>query len=167
MKEEFCSTVSTTESFISPDELQYPLRPPQDLTLFSMSDVAWSVVMTKSCVICSVGSSFVGLEKLLFFEPYNNLGEDILKELFDKKKDWKTKDDFVREADSRDIDQIKEYFLKLFNIQHYSKKGYVEHQKGQHTSWFVFFNFGEIAVQIKASGESLMNTVSSVEETLW
>ena len=123
MKEEFCSTVSTTESFINPDELQYPLRPPQDFTLFSLSDVARSVIMTKPGVICNDGSSFVELEKLLLFEPYNNLGEDILKELFDEKKDRKMKDDFlydvadqiVREADSEDIDQKKEYFLKLFN----------------------------------------------------
>ena len=123
MKEEFCSTVSTTESFINPDELQYPLRPPQDLTLFSLNDVARSVIMTKPCVICSDGSSFVELEKLLLFEPYNYLGEDILKELFDEKKDRKMKDDLlydiadqiVREADSKDIDQKKEYFLKLFN----------------------------------------------------
>ena len=37
MKEEFCSNISTKEAFINPDELQYPLRSLEDLTLFSLS----------------------------------------------------------------------------------------------------------------------------------
>ena len=124
MKEEFCSNVPTTESFIDPHELQYPLRPPQDLTLFSLSAVARSVVTTKPCVICSDGSSLLELEKLLLFEPYIDLGEDILKELFDKgKKDTELTDKFlydmadqiVRKTDSKVIAHKKECFLKLFN----------------------------------------------------
>ena len=124
MKEEFCSKVPTTEYFIDPHKLQYPLRPPQDLTLFSMSAVARSVVTTKPCVICSEGSSLLEVEKLLLFEPYTDLGEDILKELFDRgKKDTKLTDKFlydiadqiVRKTDSIDIDHKKEFFLKLFN----------------------------------------------------
>ena len=124
-KEEFCFKVSATESFISPYDLQYPpLKPPQDLTLFTLSDVAKSVVNTNPCVVCTNGRSLLELDKLLLFEPYNNLGENILKELFDeKKKDKKIKDDFlydiadqiVGETDSKDINQKKEYFLKLFS----------------------------------------------------
>ena len=53
MKEEFCSQVLTKEAFIDPDELQYPLRPLKDLTLFSMSDVARSVI-TKSVLSSAV-----------------------------------------------------------------------------------------------------------------
>ena len=123
-KEKFCFKVSATESFISPRDLQYPLKPPQDLTLFTLSDVAKSVVNTNPCVVCTDGSSLLELDKLLLFEPYNNLGENILKGLFDeKKKDKKIKDEFlydiadqiVGETDSKDINQKKEYFLKLFS----------------------------------------------------
>ena len=123
MKEEFCSKVPTTESFVDPRELQYPLRPPQDLSLFSLSDVARSVVTTKPCVICSDGSSLLELEKLLLFEPYIDLGEDILKDLFDKEKEDKKltdkflyaiADQIVGNTYSKDIDHKKECFLKLF-----------------------------------------------------
>ena len=124
MKEEFCSTVSTTESFINPDELQYPLRSPQDLTLFGLNDVARSVIMTKPCVICSDGSSLMKLEKLLIFEPYSDLGEHILKQLFDEeKKDTEVTNEFlydiayqiIRKTDTTDIDHKKKCLQKLFD----------------------------------------------------
>ena len=123
-KEEFCSEVSTTEAFINPNELQYPLRPPQDLTLFSLSDVARSVINKKRFVICSGCHCCLKLENLLLFEPYADLGENILKELFDEeKKDTEVTDEFlnriankmVRKKDSKYIDYKKECFLQLFD----------------------------------------------------
>ena len=42
-------------SFIHRHELQYPSGPLQELTLFSMSTVARSVMKAKSCVICNGG----------------------------------------------------------------------------------------------------------------
>ena len=125
MKEEFCSKVSTKEAFINPDELQYPLRSLEDLTLFSLSDVARSVINKKRFVICSDGRCRLKLENLLLFEPYADLRIDILKELFDEaNKDTEVTDEFlnrianeiVRKKDSKYIDYKKECFLQLFDL---------------------------------------------------
>ena len=123
-REEFCSKVSTTEAFIKPDELQYPLRPPQDLTLFSLNDVARSVINKKRNVTCSDGINLIKLEKLLLFEPYSDFGREVFKELLDKeKKDTEVTDELlnrianeiVRKKDSKYIDYKKECFLQLFD----------------------------------------------------
>ena len=123
-KEEFCSEVSTIEAFINPDELQYPLRPPQDLTLFSLNDVARSVINKKRNVTCSDGICLMKLEKLLLFEPYADLGREILKELFDEENKYMEVTDellnhiaseIVRKKDSKYIDCKKECFLQLFD----------------------------------------------------
>ena len=124
-KEEFCSEVSTIEAFINPDKLQYPLRPPQDLTLFSLNDMARSVINKKRNVTCSDGIYIMKLEKLLLFEPYADLGREILKELFDEEnKNIEVTDEFlnrianeiVRKKNSKYTDYKKECFLQLFDL---------------------------------------------------
>ena len=127
MKEEFCSKVSTKEAFINPNELQYPLKYLKDLTLFCLSDVARSVINKKRFVICTDDHCRLKLENLLLFEPYADLGENILKELFDEeKKDTKDKEvtdeflnhianEMVRKKDSKYIDYKKECFQQLFD----------------------------------------------------
>ena len=123
-KEEFCSEVSTIEAFINPDELQHPLRPPQALTLFSLNDMARSVINKKRNVTCSDGICPMKLEKLLLFEPYADLGREILKELFDEENIYmEVTDEFlnhianeiVRKKNSKYIDYKKECFLQLFD----------------------------------------------------
>ena len=123
-KNRFCPEASTTESFIHPHELQYPLSSPQDLTLFSMHDVAKSIVTTKPCVRYSDGGGFkpLELETLLFFEPYADLRINILKELFDEeKKGTEVTNELLKHIanqivrKTKDIDHKKECFLKLFD----------------------------------------------------
>jgi len=123
-KEEFCSKLSTAEFFIDPRGLQYPPGPLQELTLFSMSTVARSVVEAKPCVICDGGSMHMLLEleaKLLHFEPYADLGEDILKELFnEEKRDTELTDEFLYEiadmiAKTKSIGHKKECLLRMFD----------------------------------------------------
>ena len=80
---EFCPKVVTAESFIDPSELsQYPLKGTSELTLFPLSAVAKSVVAGKSSVV-SMSVKSLSLESLLLFEPYADLGEPILRKLFD------------------------------------------------------------------------------------
>ena len=80
---EFCPKVVTAESFIDPSELsQYPLKGTSELTLFPLSAVAKSVVAGKSSVV-SMSVKSPSLESLLLFEPYADLGEPILRKLFD------------------------------------------------------------------------------------
>ena len=81
---EFCSKVSTVESFINPsDTTQYPLKPTSQLALYNISDVATAVAKGVPAAVNDSGTS-VFLDSLLSFEPYADLGEPILRELFQK-----------------------------------------------------------------------------------
>ena len=83
---EFCPKVVAAESFIDPSELsQYPLKGTSELTLFPLSAVAKSVVAGKSSVV-SMSIKSLSLESLLLFEPYADLGEANLRELFSEEK---------------------------------------------------------------------------------
>ena len=83
---EFCSKVSTVESFINPsDTTQYPLKPTSQLALYNISDVATAVAKGVPAVVNDSGTS-VFLDSLLSFEPYADLGEANLRELFSEEK---------------------------------------------------------------------------------
>ena len=79
---EFCSKVSIVESFINPsDTTQYPLKPTSQLALYSLTEVASAVASGASSVLQDTGRP-VSLHSLLHFEPYADLGEANLRELF-------------------------------------------------------------------------------------
>ena len=79
---EFCSKVSTVESFINPfDTTQYPLKPTSLLALYGVTDIATAVSRGISAVIHDTGT-VIQLDSLLSFEPYADLGEALLQELF-------------------------------------------------------------------------------------
>ena len=81
---EFCSKVSTVESFINPsDTTQYPLKPTSQLALYNISDVATAVAKGVPAVVNDSGIS-IFLDSLLSFEPYADLGEPVLRKLFQK-----------------------------------------------------------------------------------
>ena len=83
---EFCSKVSTVESFINPsDTTQYPLKPTSQLALYNMTEVASAVATGASSVVHDSGTP-VSLDSLLSFEPYADLGEANLRELFSEEK---------------------------------------------------------------------------------
>ena len=79
---EFCSKVSTVESFINPsDTTQYPLKSTAQLTLYDVTEVATAVTKGESSVVQDTGKTYP-LDSLLSFEPYADLGEPNLRELF-------------------------------------------------------------------------------------
>ena len=79
---EFCSKVSTVESFINPsDTTQYPLKPTSQLALYNIVGVATAVAKGMPAAVGDTGTP-VSLDSLLSFEPYAVLGEAILRELF-------------------------------------------------------------------------------------
>ena len=83
---EFCSKVSTVESFINPsDTTQYPLKPTSQLALYCITEVATAVALGKRSVVHDTGKP-VSLHSLLSFEPYADLGEANLRELFSEEK---------------------------------------------------------------------------------
>ena len=92
---EFCSKVSTVESFINPsDTTQYPLKPTSQLALYNISDVATAVAKGVPAVVDDSGTS-VFLESLLSFEPYADLGEANLRELLCSHCSRKISDEFI------------------------------------------------------------------------
>ena len=84
-REEFCPKVSTSEYFIHPDAIEYPLKPTSELNLFSISQVTRAIAAGDPCVI-GTNSQPLHLERLLYFEPYFYLSKNIVQELFDEEK---------------------------------------------------------------------------------
>ena len=79
---EFCSKVSTVESFFNPsDTTQYPLKPTAQLAHYSMTGIATAVAKGMPATVDDTGKP-VSLDSLLYFEPYADLGEPMLRELF-------------------------------------------------------------------------------------
>ena len=83
---EFCSKVSTVESFINPsDTTQYPLKPTTQLALYSLTGIATAVAKGMPATVDDTGKP-VSLDSLLSFEPFADLGEANLRELFSEAK---------------------------------------------------------------------------------
>ena len=83
---EFCSKVSTVESFINPsDTIQYPLKPTSQLALYSLTGIATAVAKAMPATVDDTGKP-VSLDSLLSFEPYADLGEANLRVLFSDRK---------------------------------------------------------------------------------
>ena len=92
---EFCSKVSTVESFINPsDTTQYPLKPTSQLALYCITEVATAVALGKRSVVDDTGRP-VSLDSLLSFEPYADLGEANLRELLCSHCSRKISDEFI------------------------------------------------------------------------
>ena len=120
---EFCPKVVTAESIIDPTELsQYPPKGTSELTLFPLSAVAKSVVAGKSSVV-SMSVKSLSLESLLLFEPYADLGEPILRNLFD----YQEPSPKVTQSDLMDIgtqflkriENRRDLILELFPMDRY------------------------------------------------
>ena len=84
-REKFCPKVSTSEHFIHPDAIEYPLKPTTELNLFSISQVTRAIAADHTCVI-GMDSQPLHLDKLFYFEPYFHLSKTVVQELFDEEK---------------------------------------------------------------------------------
>ena len=84
-KKEFSSKVEVKESLLLPeDAMKYPI----DLTQVAaviIKDVAETIIKGKEYVL-KENHQIIKLEKLIGFEPYANLGESILEEIFDEQE---------------------------------------------------------------------------------
>ena len=107
---EFCSKVSTVESFINPsDTTQYPLKPTSQLALYDMTEVASAVATGASSVVHDTGRP-ISLDSLLSFEPYTDLGEDNLRELFSEAKQRLKMLSIAECIPNRNTEMIKKIF---------------------------------------------------------
>ena len=106
-REEFCPKVFTSEYFIHPDAIEYPLKPTAELNIFSISQVTRAIVADHTCAI-GKDSQPLHLEKLLYFEPYFHLGKTAVLELFDEEK-------ASRDVDGELMDQIAKCFCNKWD----------------------------------------------------
>ena len=80
---DFCPKVLTTVHLIHPSSIQYPLPPIRELAMFSIHRVAQAVVQSEPAVV-SDDRRLATIEELLYFEPYADIGETIIAQLFDE-----------------------------------------------------------------------------------
>ena len=93
VKKSCCPKVIVDEFFVNNDSLTYPLN--NDVELIDITDISKSVVGCQTYCFCSNNSSaIVRLPSLLHFEPFIDLGKDILQELFSK-EDSELTDEFL------------------------------------------------------------------------
>ena len=85
---EFCPSMTRTlqECFIHPRDLQYPPKPCSQMDVFTLPDIARTVVGAKPSIVNTRNHS-VTVDELLCFEPYADLGLDIIQALNDTSRD--------------------------------------------------------------------------------
>ena len=82
-KEEFCQKITVIESFIFPkDATSYPIE--LNMTSINITDIVDCVVRGTEFVVTADGRKAISLQELLYFEPYFNLGNLVLKELYNE-----------------------------------------------------------------------------------
>ena len=117
-KDKLCSRVLTSELFLHPlDSTSHPLKSITKLRYASCSEIAKAVTEGKGSVV-DQSQRVIALETLLSFEPYADLGEHILRELFDEGNPNYQKvvsNDFLYRIADR-VHQKKDTFIQLFNL---------------------------------------------------
>ena len=113
--QQLCQDISTSEMIIHPSSVSYPFKPGDKPTVYSLHEVATAVCKAKSSVV-NENRKLATLDQLLYFDPYAQLGERILHELFSEEKphcDKEVTDEFLyRIADQ--VHRKKEMFAELF-----------------------------------------------------
>ena len=81
---EFCPSMTHTlqECFIHPRDLQYPPKPCSQMDMFTLPDIARTVVEAKPSII-NIRNHSITVDELLCFEPYAYLGSKIIRTLND------------------------------------------------------------------------------------
>ena len=80
---EFCPKIDALEYLIHTADIQYPLPQSRELILFSINSVAEAILQSLPVVV-NDEQKLATIEELLYFEPYANVGEVIVSELFDE-----------------------------------------------------------------------------------
>ena len=113
-KKEFCSKVSTSEYFIHPASIEYPLKPTTELNLFSISQITRAIAAGDSCVIGN-DKLPLDLEKLLYFEPYSHLTVTLIQEFYDEEKASHDIDDEIMHRLAKCFCTKLDYFIRMFS----------------------------------------------------
>ena len=113
---EFCCKLATVEAFTHPTEaIEYPLKPISELTCLEIAEIARAVIACDPSVVNKSGNS-ISLDSMLLFEPYTDLGEPILRNLFDEQSsayDQEVTDDLLSDV-AVHLLRKKEIVKKIF-----------------------------------------------------
>ena len=110
--EQLCSNISTNEIILHPSDVRYPLN--QVVQQFDISEIAAAIANAKPAAVSSTRHNTAALEDLLHFEPYAQLSQHILEELFcESDSDRKISDEYLRHIAHR-VRNNKDKFVDLF-----------------------------------------------------
>ena len=121
-KEEFCPREEMAESLFDPENLTYPPMPTKEITRYSMHSIA-QTLQSEDCYILNDSGDLIDAEKLLYFDPFLNLGVKVLEKLFnDDNSKASIKDDYLYDIadsilhNSENPEEKTNIFIKLFNL---------------------------------------------------
>ena len=108
---DFCPAVALVQSLIQPDCLQYQMeeRIRVGIVQYDFKEVAAAVIKGKPCTIDQSGTKMIELIKLLPFEPYLGLGEEVISKLFNSEY-------AVREVTDKDLTELAEMAHKRVEL---------------------------------------------------
>ena len=111
VKKVYCPKIEVDEFFVKNDCISYPLM--KEAGLVSIQNIAKSIINCRSYCYSS-SNTIVNLAALLHFEPFADLGEDILQELFEMGKCELTNKFLARITDQAHAKTDK--FIKILDI---------------------------------------------------
>ena len=129
-REKFCPKVSTSEYFIHPDAVEYPLKRTTELNFFSISHITRAIAAGAPCII-GKDSQPLDLEKLLYFEPYCHLNTTIIQELFDGEKTSHDVNDELMHGMAKCFCNKKDLFFSILKLPDSIVMGEAPHSSAQ------------------------------------
>ena len=94
VRSETCPKIAVRETLVSPEDvICYPFNP-SSIRAISVCSIAEAVVKSNTMVSIENGTS-MELESLIHFEPYAELGEQVLRELFTKEDEQEITDELL------------------------------------------------------------------------
>jgi ankyrin repeat protein/GTPase SAR1 family protein len=113
-KKEFSSKSQIIEYFLHPECVKHPLKSISKCRLFSLPQIEQSIINRDPCVANNVDDE-IDLQQLLLFEPYFELGTDIIKKLSNEANFHETANNDLLSLIARDIDRKHYSFFVSFS----------------------------------------------------
>ena len=110
-KEKLSHNVPTKEFVIHPTQLTYPCNHINDKHLFNIMEISEAVIEGKPYVVDVTGKS-TEMNKILLFEPYSNLGLNILHQLFNENSNDTVSIEFLYKVAER-VHNKKDLFIDM------------------------------------------------------
>ena len=110
-KEEFCSKADLQQCFLEPSSVKHPLEKFDDCVMFSLESINDSIVNGQQYII--ENHQRIGLDKLLYFEPYAEISNDTVVQLVDEANSHQQATDEIFFSLARQLCHRYTFFLHL------------------------------------------------------